>query len=89
VADVQRNFKPHAERLDKREVAVRFLSAQAVVDVDRRQPDAESIAWQGVSAMQQQQQCHRIRTSGDGGTNSVSRADVAAVQCGLWVCHYD
>ena len=86
---MQRNFKPRTERLDKREVAVRFLSAQAVVDVDSRQSHAESVARQGVGGMQQKQQRHRVRASGDGGADAVSGADVAAVQRGLGVCHRD
>jgi hypothetical protein len=39
--------------------------------------------------MQQKQQRHRIRTSGDGGADPVSRADVAAVKRWDEVCHRD
>jgi len=86
---VQRNFEARTERLDKREVGVGLLSAQAVVDVDRRQPHAERVARLRVGGVEQQQQRHRVRASGDGGADAVSGADVGAVQRGLGVCHRD
>jgi len=88
-ADVQRNFEAQAECLDEREVGVRLVTAQAVVDVDRRQPHAERVAWLRVGGVQQKQQRHRVRASGDGGADAVSGANVGAVQRGPGVCHRD
>jgi len=54
-ADMQRNLKPRAERLDEREVLVSLAAAQSVVDVDGRQSYAERVARQSVGGVQQEQ----------------------------------
>ena len=89
VADVQRNFEAQAERLDEGEIGVGLVTAQAVVDVDSRQSDAERVARLGVGGVQQKQQGNRVRASRNGGADAVSGADVGAVQRRLGVCHCD
>jgi hypothetical protein len=59
------------------------------VDMDGGESDAEGVARLGVGGVQQKQQRHRVRASGDGGADAVSRANVGAVQRGLGVCHGD
>jgi len=81
-ADVQRNFEPQAELLDEGHVGVRLVSAQAVMDVDGGESGAEGVAWLGVGGVQQKQQRHRVRATGDGGADAVSGANVTRMSVG-------
>src|ERR1017187_3193458 len=80
MVNVQRHLKPPAQLLHEGEVRICLVAAQSVVDVHRRQSYPQRMAGHRIGRMQQQQQCYRIRASGDSGAHPISRSDVFAVQ---------
>jgi GNAT superfamily N-acetyltransferase len=77
---VQRNVEPDAEVFDEALVGVCLFAAQAVVDVDGAEADAEGFARGGVGGVEGKEESDGIGSTGDGCAEAVARLDVGAVE---------
>jgi GNAT superfamily N-acetyltransferase len=78
--EVQRNVEADAEVFDEALVGVCFFAAQAVVDVDGAEADAEGFARRGVGGVEGEEEGYGVRAPGDGYADAVSGLDVGAIE---------
>ena len=69
-----------AEIFDEVLVGVGFGSAEAVVDVDGAEADAEGFAGGGVGGVEGEEEGDGVCTAGDGGAEAVAGLDLDAVE---------
>jgi hypothetical protein len=58
VVDVERDREAQAEGFDEGEVSVRFVTAQAMVDMDGGEPCAQRVTGKSIGGVEQKQQGH-------------------------------
>ena len=81
--EVQRNVEADAEVFDEALVGVGLFAAQAVVDVDGAEADAEGFVGCGVGGVEGEEEGHGIGATGDGYADAVAGTDVGAIE-GEW-----
>ncbi len=87
VMDVERDGERFAESLDEGQVGVGLFGAEAVLDVDGGESDAECVAGQCVFGVQEQQEGDGICAAGDCGADALAGLEIVAVEGGAWCGH--
>ncbi len=82
MVDVERDAERVAESLDKDKVGVCFSSAEAVVDVDGGETDAEGVTGLGVFGVEKQEEGDGVGATGDCGAEALAGLEVGAIKCG-------
>jgi hypothetical protein len=79
--EMEGNVEALTECFDKLLVSVGLFSgADAVVNVDGAEADAECVVLCRVGGVEGEQKGHGVRTTGDGDADAVARLDVGAVE---------
>lgn len=83
--NVERDVELNAEVLNEGEVGVGFRDfADAVVDVDSGEADAEGVARRGVGFVECEEESDGVGSAGDGYAEAVAGADVFAAERKRW-----
>ena len=80
VVKVERDFEADAEVFDETLVGVGLGCAEAVIDVDCAQADAESVVPGCIGGVEGQEQGYGVGTAGDGDADAVTGFDVGAIE---------
>jgi hypothetical protein len=78
VMEMEGNFEVDAEVFDELSVSVGFGTAEAVMDVDGGETDAESVAFGVICGVESEEESYGVGSAGDGGADAVAGADVFA-----------
>ena len=78
LVDVERDVEAGAEVGDELLVGIGLGCAEAVVDVDGGEADAEGVSFGAVGGVESEEKGHGVCTTGDGGTETVAGFDVCA-----------
>jgi hypothetical protein len=76
--EMEGNFEVDAEVFDELSVSVGFGTAEAVMDVDSGETDAESVAFGVICGVEGEEEGYGVGSAGDGGADAVAGADVFA-----------
>ncbi len=80
LVEMERDVVGDAEVFNEMLVGVRFFSAQAVVDVDCGEADAERVACGGIGGVEVQEESDGVCSARDGYAETIAGLDLCAVE---------